>query len=164
MGLDNLNKRGDKSGTSRRYVKITRDEFEEFLDSTDLEWKAVDSLGKEIVYETEDAAPDYDVVTMRIFSSIDQRTGVVRDKGADAIRLVLWNNLVGAPVSGMKKTLRIETWKKNLREKVVDLYDKSSKMVKECPECGSILVRREGKYGDFLGCSNYPECDYTENV
>ena len=30
-----------------------------------------------------------------------------------------------------------------------------------CPECGSRLYRREGKYGEFLGCGNYPNCKYT---
>lgn len=31
-----------------------------------------------------------------------------------------------------------------------------------CPKCGSPLVVRRGKYGDFIGCSNYPKCDYIE--
>lgn len=30
-----------------------------------------------------------------------------------------------------------------------------------CPECGGKLVRRKGKYGTFIGCSNYPKCRYT---
>lgn len=33
-----------------------------------------------------------------------------------------------------------------------------------CPKCGSELVRRRGKYGAFLGCSTYPDCDYTEKL
>jgi len=33
-----------------------------------------------------------------------------------------------------------------------------------CQKCGSDLVRRKGKYGAFLGCSTYPECDYTEKI
>ena len=31
-----------------------------------------------------------------------------------------------------------------------------------CPKCGSPLVERSGKYGNFKGCSNYPKCKYTE--
>ena len=27
-----------------------------------------------------------------------------------------------------------------------------------CPECGSPLVIRKSKYGQFVACSNYPEC------
>jgi DNA topoisomerase-1 len=33
---------------------------------------------------------------------------------------------------------------------------------RNCPKCGKPLVLRHGKYGDFVGCSNYPECDYIE--
>ncbi|WP_127959755.1 type I DNA topoisomerase [Serratia microhaemolytica] len=29
-----------------------------------------------------------------------------------------------------------------------------------CPECGAELVIRSGRYGAFLGCSAYPECQY----
>lgn len=31
-----------------------------------------------------------------------------------------------------------------------------------CPECGSLMLRRHGKYGDFYGCGNYPKCRHTE--
>lgn len=33
-----------------------------------------------------------------------------------------------------------------------------------CPNCGSKLVMRKGKYGDFVGCSNYPNCKYTREL
>lgn len=29
-----------------------------------------------------------------------------------------------------------------------------------CPWCGSKLVLRKGKYGEFYGCSSYPKCKY----
>lgn len=31
-----------------------------------------------------------------------------------------------------------------------------------CPKCGGKLVDRKGKYGAFVGCSNYPKCRYTK--
>lgn len=31
-----------------------------------------------------------------------------------------------------------------------------------CPECGSPLVIRKGKYGKFTACSNYPKCKYIK--
>lgn len=31
----------------------------------------------------------------------------------------------------------------------------------ECPECGSPLIFKLGKYGKFISCSNYPECKYA---
>ncbi len=30
----------------------------------------------------------------------------------------------------------------------------------ECPECAGQLVRKKGKYGEFIACSNYPSCTY----
>ena len=33
-----------------------------------------------------------------------------------------------------------------------------------CPECGNALLLRKGRYGPFLGCSNYPKCKYTRDV
>ena len=32
----------------------------------------------------------------------------------------------------------------------------------DCPECGSPLVIRKGKYGFFTACSNYPSCKYIK--
>ena len=49
----------------------------------------------------------------------------------------------------------------------IDYYEyyknifKLEKMI--CPKCGSDLVKRNGKYGEFYGCSNYPKCKYTIN-
>jgi DNA topoisomerase-1 len=31
----------------------------------------------------------------------------------------------------------------------------------DCPDCGAPLVRRRGRYGPFVGCSNFPRCKYT---
>ena len=31
-----------------------------------------------------------------------------------------------------------------------------------CPNCGSPLVIRKGRYGSFTACSNYPECKYIK--
>jgi len=32
-----------------------------------------------------------------------------------------------------------------------------------CPECGKELVVRKGRKGEFLGCSGYPRCRFTQN-
>ena len=32
----------------------------------------------------------------------------------------------------------------------------------KCPECGGDLVIRKGRYGEFVACSNYPECKYIK--
>lgn len=34
---------------------------------------------------------------------------------------------------------------------------------KVCPKCGSEMVKRNGRFGAFFGCTGYPGCRYTEN-
>ncbi len=45
----------------------------------------------------------------------------------------------------------------NIKENIID------KDQNKCPKCGGQLVERNGKYGSFIGCSNYPKCKYTKN-
>ncbi len=33
-----------------------------------------------------------------------------------------------------------------------------------CPQCGRPLVKRRGRYGEFIACSGYPACSYTRPV
>jgi len=33
-----------------------------------------------------------------------------------------------------------------------------------CPRCYIELIEKNGKYGKFLGCPNFPKCFYTKNV
>jgi len=33
-----------------------------------------------------------------------------------------------------------------------------------CPECGSPLKERWGRFGKFIACSTYPDCKYTRNL
>ncbi|MDX9702049.1 MAG: type I DNA topoisomerase [Candidatus Auribacterota bacterium] len=33
-----------------------------------------------------------------------------------------------------------------------------------CPECEKPLVKRQGRYGEFLACSGYPQCRYTRPI
>lgn len=33
-----------------------------------------------------------------------------------------------------------------------------------CPRCHGQLVMRKGRYGNFVGCSNYPTCKYTAQI
>lgn len=50
--------------------------------------------------------------------------------------------------------------------KVKEAFDTMEKNQKEtgemCPECGSPLVEKFGKYGKFTACSNYPTCKYIK--
>lgn len=49
-------------------------------------------------------------------------------------------------------------------EEAFDKMEKkeAEKTGEECPECGSDLVIRHGKFGEFVACSNYPTCKYIK--
>jgi len=36
--------------------------------------------------------------------------------------------------------------------------------IKHCPDCGSLLAERKGKFGRFLGCTGFPGCKYTYDL
>ena len=67
-----------------------------------------------------------------------------------------------------------ESWVKVLKDfyndfepAVKEAFDKMPKKEavktgEDCPNCGSPLVIRKGKYGSFTACSNYPTCKYIK--
>lgn len=50
---------------------------------------------------------------------------------------------------------------KNIHRQIKMKEELANSMI--CPKCGSKLVERNGKYGKFIGCSNFPKCKYTRN-
>lgn len=48
----------------------------------------------------------------------------------------------------------------NIKEKETNENNKINNMI--CPKCGGNLIRKNGKYGSFIGCSNFPRCKYTK--
>jgi DNA topoisomerase-1 len=35
---------------------------------------------------------------------------------------------------------------------------------RDCPLCGNALLYRQGRFGRFIGCSNFPKCRHTEQI
>jgi len=33
-----------------------------------------------------------------------------------------------------------------------------------CPKCGSGTIKRRGRFGEFFGCSTYPDCKGTVKI
>lgn len=67
---------------------------------------------------------------------------------------VVWNDL-------------LEEFWKEFEPMVENAFDNMEKKEPEkigevCPECGKDLVKRNGRYGEFIACSNYPECKYIK--
>jgi len=49
------------------------------------------------------------------------------------------------------------------KEKIVSLK-LAKPLGRNCPKCGSELLLRSGRYGNFVACSGFPKCKYTEQV
>ncbi len=59
---------------------------------------------------------------------------------------------------------------KNFYDEFIPLFDEAMENMEAmypiptdqiCPECGNILVIRKSKFGEFISCSNYPNCHYV---
>ncbi len=48
-------------------------------------------------------------------------------------------------------------------QKQVDKIE-AGKIENKCPKCGNALVLRKSFYGQFFGCSTYPQCRHTESL
>lgn len=143
-------------------VVISREQFEEFMPraAEEIEVTNVD----ERVYEMPLPSDD---LSVRIFSTLQGDS--TRGYGEDAIRTVVWSETADGPVGGETKTLRIGTWRKNLRQKLKALYSEWRQYDHgACPECGAgVLCERSGQYGEFLSCSAWnggAGCEYTEDL
>ena len=45
-----------------------------------------------------------------------------------------------------------------------DEREPTNEVVGVCPECESDLIKRSGRYGEFIGCSGFPKCRYTKSL
>ena len=109
-------------------------------------------------------------VIIVVYSSVSTLTDWARGIGKDAIRLVLLYEMKKAehhyvdvtfPIGKETKTYRSAGWEERLVEKIKQLKEQGEK-VKICPKDSGVMKKKTGPYGDFWGCSFYPDCHYTE--
>ncbi|MBU0999031.1 topoisomerase DNA-binding C4 zinc finger domain-containing protein [Patescibacteria group bacterium] len=48
-------------------------------------------------------------------------------------------------------------------QKEIKSYAKLFQVIQMCPICSSSLALRDGKYGEFWGCSSFPKCRFTKD-
>jgi len=134
--------------STRKYVQITAEEMVEELAKYGLvESKPVS--GERIFVR------EYDNGTaLMIFSSLPVFGEVVRERGADAIRIVARNNKTGNHRKG-GKVLRIDSWRSNLREKIFETLAKYGLHdTPRCVECGSAEVNGQTWEGEDV-CAHH---------
>lgn len=115
----------------REYVELTDKKFK----PTDLGFAVTDLLIKHFP----------DIMDIKFTAGMEDKLDKVADGEQD------WVSLMKDFYGPFAETLR----KANAStEKVVRETDKI------CPNCGSPLVERFGRFGKFLSCSTYPECKF----
>ncbi len=48
--------------------------------------------------------------------------------------------------------------------KLVEKTETAEKTGEICDKCGGDMMKRRGRYGDFIACSNYPKCKNTRQI
>lgn len=91
--------------------------------------------------------------SIRVYSSVSAHSGMTREKGSDAIRVMIhdYDLDVDAPISVVKRTQNALT---NLVVRCREAF--VWKNAHKC-KCGAIMAVRDGKRGKFLGCSAFPK-------
>ena len=130
-------------------------------------------------------APTISTLQARMYIEIEKRQ-IIPTKIAFSVTEMLekhFSDIVDASfTANMEETLdEIAEGKHEWEKVLLDFYEpfmekiakgktdiKSLKLAKplgrECPECGEELLLRGGRYGNFIACSGFPKCKYTEQV
>lgn len=69
-----------------------------------------------------------------------------------------WVKLLQNFYEPFEKTLRIA------EEKIVKIKAPTKPTDKKCKTCGSMMVIKDGRFGEFFACSAFPKCKYTEPI
>lgn len=75
-------------------------------------------------------------------------------------KLIIWEARLQACTGYSKEDKRTHVY----RVKAKADFNKANIEMRICPKCAGKLIERKGKYGKFLGCSNYPRCHFTYNL
>jgi len=151
------------------YTEVSAREMESFLKATG-DYEEVNQRNvKERVF---DLPTDHEDLTVRVYSTLDKRkaNGGARDCGRDAIRTVLWSHTAEKPVDGRPHTKRIQTWRKNLRRKMDELFAEAAERAQEDEqaedEAGDVardLPHAEGADGEIVA-EGVTDTEYGKKV
>ena len=81
-----------------------------------------------------------DVMDVGFTAGMENRLDDIEDGGVD------WRQVIGDFYPGFEKNLK----------SAASYGDQLTQEV--CGKCGHFMIRRNGKFGKYLACSNYPEC------
>ncbi|MDD4326982.1 MAG: type I DNA topoisomerase [Eubacteriales bacterium] len=91
---------------------------------------------------------------------VDLKFTAEMEKSLDTVEegKIEWTGLLAEFYPGFHKQITDAT--ANMEKVAVQRIVEGEK----CPECGGELYEKEGRYGKFIACGNYPECKYTRDT
>lgn len=104
----------------------------------------------EIGVETTDKLQEYfsDLINVEYTKNMEDDLDLVADGK------IIWNKVL---------TDFYSLFEPRIKNAFDDMEKKAPEETGEiCPDCGSPLVIRNGRYGEFVACSNYPDCKYIK--
>ena len=99
--------------------------------------------------------------------NVKAKKHIARINNLNSIILSYTSNILPDYINIYNKLLSLKITDKNIEKQHINRVkqvqkEKSTNCDENtCPICGNKLVARTGKYGNFIGCSNYPKCRYT---
>ena len=105
----------------------------------------------ELGYIINEILEDYfsKIIDINFTADLEQRLDHIEDDEQD------WKKLISEFYCEFKTML---TYAEEHMEEI-DLVEESDE---NCKKCGSIMLIKHGRYGKFLACSNYPDCEETK--
>ena len=96
----------------------------------------------EVAYKITDMLVKYftDIMDVGFTARMEDDLDKIEDGGVD------WHNIIAGFYPGFAEQLKAAS------------TDGDEATEEICQKCGSPMIRRTGKYGKYLACSNYPEC------
>ena len=73
---------------------------------------------------------------------------------------IKWQDIVDQFYKGFEKELEVASKQSGVAMPKSEPIPSDIK----CEKCGAMMVYRDGKYGKFLACSNFPQCKNTKNI
>lgn len=74
----------------------------------------------------------------------------------DYVKRIYYDLLMSNIDSKDTRKEHVHSIRKNLRERENNINNNI------CPRCGKALVKRQGKHGEFIGCSGFPKCRFIK--
>lgn len=123
--------------SSRKYVEVQKRQ----LIPTEIAFKVIEVLEEN--FES--------IVDSKFTSQMEEKLDNVADEKSD------WQEILANFYYPFMK--KIEDGKKNIKSQKIAIP-----IDEKCPDCGGELVKRSGRFGEFIACSNFPKCKYSRNL